>query len=197
MKTIFFITQTIELAKHSNVAATVETGTFKFYTKSNAINFKIIFRPDHIQTLIDLGVIIDFEKSKMIGLSEKSKRFKSGRDCIKQGRYAPYYYMGNPDNPKTGVIENWIEAPATSSIETLNKLNFICRDNHLTKIAIHNDTVLRKNGFLVSKPVYKTPNHIATQIDRINLIRKMVRKRKMQVVTEYQKLCMKKIKKSC
>ena len=183
MKTIQFITESIEKMRQLQVPAQIEIGTFKVDSNGSLINwagrngeynystikFKICFRPDHIQTLRNLGVKIDFESVKMSGLSENAKRFKAGREAIKQGRYANYYYMGDPANRKTGLIENWLDAYANCSPNTLKDLDKYCRENHRNQISIDNDHQLRAAGwkfrvkfssFVEIESQYKNPKAI-------------------------------------
>lgn len=178
MKTIQLISEVIERMRAINLPATIEVGSFKVASHGHLINwggtqgayisstisFDISFRPDHIQHLLDMGVKINLKDVAMAGLSPKALRFKSGREAIKQGRYAPYYYMGNPNNAQTGVVENWLLAAATCSISTLQTLDRYCRDNHRDKIVIDNDHNLVAAGWkkkekystgfsILSKPV--------------------------------------------
>lgn len=155
MKTIKFLADSIQLMKDNGTPAQITVGTFIISSKGSlhfwagktgtfdryTISFQIQFRPDHIQRLIDLGVRIDFDSVLMADLSPTAKRFKAGREAIKQGRYAPYYYMGDPSKGQTGVVENWLTANATCDISTLIQLDNVCRDNHLHHVAIHNDYV--------------------------------------------------------
>lgn len=152
MKTIQLISACIENMTAINLPATIEIGSFRVASRGHlnnwagtvgeylgsTISFNIKFRPDHIQHLLDIGVKINLESAVMADLSEKALRFKSGREAIKQGRYAPYYYMGNPDNRQTGVIENWLLTTASCSLSTLKTLDRYCRDNHRGEIAIDN-----------------------------------------------------------
>lgn len=161
MKTIQLIEACIDNMKAINLPADIQIGSFKVTSSGHLINwagtcgqyegsqisFNIKFRTDHIQHLLDIGVKINLNEAVMADLSPKALRFKSGRDAIKQGRYAPYYYQGNPDNPQTGVIENWLIAPARCSLATLQMLDRYCRDNHRDKIAIDNDTCLAAQGW--------------------------------------------------
>lgn len=185
MNTITFISNSIKEMQKLQVPATITIGTITVESRgclhnwagrngnyeSSSIKFRLNFRPDHIQNLLDMGVTIDFNTVKMSGLSENAKRFKAGRAAIKQGRYAPYYYMGNPDNAITGVIENWLDADATCSPSTLDALDKFCRDNHRNEIAIHNDTVLSGSGWKF-KPHYQSNIDISSQYFNIKAIRK-------------------------
>lgn len=161
MKTIQFITESIQRMKELQIPANIEIGTFKIDSTGSLINwagkqgeykysfikFRLNFRPDHIQTLLNMGVRIDFDSVVMAGISENAKRFKAGREAIKQGRYAPYYYMGDPANKQTGVIENWLYANASCSPSVLAELDKYCRDNHRGEISISNDTQLGWAGW--------------------------------------------------
>lgn len=205
MKTINFLSQSLKLAKQIGTPANISVGTFKIDCTGSlhfwagrqgtfdnySLKFQLQFRPDHIQMLINLGVKINLKSAKMSGLSEKALRFKSGRDAIKQGKYAPYYYMGNPDNNVTGMIDNWLLADASCNIETLEKLNAICRDNHLHHIAIHNDTVLRAAGFLNEKTLTEIDtNGVSAHRVRVEMIHKQVRKlQNKHPKTNYQIRC--------
>lgn len=161
MKIIEYITKAISQMRELQIPVNIEIGSFKVISRGSLHNcagrygeytdsitkFSIIFRPDHIQRLLNLGVKIDLNNCKMSGLSEKALRFKEGREAIKQGRYAPYYYMGNPNNNQTGVIENWLIADASCSPETLYKLKPFSRDNHRDCINIDNDTNNKTGGW--------------------------------------------------
>lgn len=161
MKTIQFITESIEKMQQLQIPAKIEIGSFLVNSTGSLINwagrqgeynhsvikFRLNFRPDHIQKLIDMGVNIDFASVKMAGISETAKRYKAGREAIRQGRYAPYYYMGDPANAQTGVIENWLIADASCSPSTLNELDKFCRDNHRDEVSISNDTQLGWAGW--------------------------------------------------
>src|ERR1035437_8429863 len=127
MRTINFIEKTAATMLELQIPANVEIGSFKLTSTGSLHNwagrsgefnfceiiFRIQFRPDHIQHLMLMGVKIDLNHCVMAELSPKALRFKQGREAIKQGRYAPYYYMGNPENAQTGVIENWLSADAS------------------------------------------------------------------------------------
>ena len=161
MKTIDFILSSIDKMQELQIPVNIEVGTFKVQSNGHLINwagrqgeyrnsiisFKIVFRPDHIQTLFDLGVSIDLNNCVMAGLSPKAKRFKAGREAIKQGKYAPYYYMGDPGNRQTGVIENWLQADAKCTYNTLKILDKYCRYNHSDCISIDNDFTLANAGW--------------------------------------------------
>lgn len=161
MKSIQLISACVEKMKQLNIPATIEIGTFKLSSSGHLVNcagsqgqydnslvsFEITFRSDHIQTLIDCGVKFDFNTVVMADLSEKALRFKSGREAINQGRYAPYYYRGNPENRQTGVIENWLNAKATCNVSTLEYIDKYCRDNHRNKVSIDNDHNLVAAGW--------------------------------------------------
>lgn len=185
MKTIQFISDAVESMKKVQIPANIEIGTFKVNSKGSLnnwagnvgtfqscnISFNLNFRPDHIQNLLDMGIKIDFNTVVMAGISENCLRFKKGREAIKQGRYAPYFYMGNPENKQTGVVENWLNANASCSIEVLKKLDAICRDNHRGEIAINNDTCL-KNANWKFKQKYSSQIEIESQYKNIKAIRK-------------------------
>lgn len=186
MKTIQLINESIKLMRSIGIPANMQIGSFEVtsrgsfaswagkageYIGSN-IKFNIVFRPDHIQMLKNMGVSIDLTACKMNNLSDKAKRFKQGREAIKQGRYAPYYYMGNPDNYQTGVIENWLIAPASCGIEALQKLNLICRDNHRAEIDIDNDYTLIRAGF-PPKTKYSREITIESQFFNIKALQKI------------------------
>lgn len=146
MKTIKFLADVINLMKANGTPANVKVGTFEIQSTGDlsfwagrtgtfdnyTLSFKIEFRPDHIQHLIDMGVKIDFSTVvRSIGTSSRYY-YLAGREAIKVGRY---YMRGS------AYCENWLIADATCGIDTLLKLDNVCRDNHLGKIAIHNDTV--------------------------------------------------------
>lgn len=185
MTTIQFITESIEKMQQLQVPAKIEIGTFKVDStgslhnwagrrgeyRNSVIKFRLNFRPDHIQALLNLGVQIDFSTVKMSGISESAKRFKEGREAIKQGRYAPYYYMGDPANNQTGVIENWLDADASCSPSTLRDLDKICRDNHRNQVSIHNDHQLRAAGWKF-KIKYPRSIEIESQYKNPKAIRK-------------------------
>lgn len=181
MNTIQFIIASIEKMNALQIPAQIEVGTFKVsgnwagrYNYSQIkfkIKFRLNFRPDHIQKLIELGVTIDFPSVVMADLSPKAKRFKAGRDAIRQGRYAPYYYEGDPANRQTGVIENWLNADASCNSLTLSALDNFCRDNHHNEIAIHNDTSLKGCGWRF-KIKYPSGIAIESQYKNIKAIRK-------------------------
>jgi hypothetical protein len=185
MKTIQFITESINLMQKLQLPAKIEIGTFSVNSKGSLINwagstgqfnyahisFQLKFRPDHIQSLLNYGVKIDFNSVKMADLSKGAKRYKEGRAAINQGRYAPYYYMGDPENKQTGVIENWLIANASCDPETLAILDSYSRDNNRNELAIHNDTVLRENGWSF-KTKYSNHIEIESQYFNIKSIRK-------------------------
>lgn len=185
MKTIQFISESIDKMQQLQIPANIQIGTFKVESTGCLINwcgkqgeynrskitFTLNFRPDHIQTLMDMGVKIEFNSAVMSGLGTKSKRFKSGREAIKQGRYAPYYYMGDPNNAQTGVIENWLNADASCDINVLKQLDKICRDNHRDEISIHNNTVLSGAGWKIKEHYCRTIS-IESQYFNIKAIRR-------------------------
>lgn len=185
MKTIKFLSQTIQLAKTIGTPANIEVGTFKVKSKgllsfsggkfgtfdNYRLSFQIEFLPKHIQYLFEMGVEIDLENCVMANLSPNSLRFKKGREAIKQGNYAPYYYFGNPANKQIGIVENWLHASASCTIDVLEKLEAFCRDNHLHHLAIHNATILEKQGWVLKNRTYATkPN------EKIERIQKLMRK---------------------
>lgn len=171
--------------KKLQIPAQIKIGTFAVSSTGSLINwagrqgefneakiyFQLRFRPDHIQSLLDMGIKINFDTAKMADLSEKAKRYKAGREAIKQGRYAPYYYMGDPNNAQTGVIENWLIADASCEPCALEHLNRFCRDNHRNEIAIHNDTFLKENGWKF-KTKYPSYVDIETQYKDIKAMRR-------------------------
>jgi hypothetical protein len=185
MKTINFIRDSIQKMNELQIPAEINIGSFKVESRGSLVNwagrqgeyrssviyFRLQFRPDHIQFLFKLGVKIDLQNCKMAGLSPKSLRFKSGREAIKQGKYAPYYYQGNPENNQTGVIENWLETQATCEPYVLDKLDKICRDNHRDEVSIHNDTVLINAGF-IQKIKYSRFISIESQYSNIKALRR-------------------------
>lgn len=162
MKTIKFIIEAIKLSKTIGTPANIEVGTFKVVSigslhhsmgrtgtcDSHKIFFELEFNPTHIQRLLDIGVKIDFNSVKMANISEKSLRFKSGKEAIKQGRYAPYYYMGNPKNTQTGVVENTLHANASCTVDILASIKDYCRCNHLHHVSIDNYFELAKYGWV-------------------------------------------------
>jgi hypothetical protein len=184
MKTIKFIEESIKLMQLLQLPADIKIGTFTIKSTGSLVNwagksgefthseikFTLIFRPDHIEGLKKMGVKIDLKNCKMNNLSPTALRFKSGREAIKQGRYAPYYYEGNPNNAITGVMENWIDAPASCSLSTLLVLDDFCRENHRNELALHNDTVLATNGWR-SKTKYSQSIPIESQYHNIKAIR--------------------------
>lgn len=144
MKTIKFLADAINLMKANGTPANLTVGTFEIKSRGDLhfwagrtgtfdnyrLSFKLEFRPDHIQHLIDMGVKIDFNSvARSVGIG--SPYYIAGREAIKAGRY---YMRGN------GACENWLTASATCGIETLLQLDGVCRDNHLNQISIHNDT---------------------------------------------------------
>lgn len=145
MKTITFLDDAIKLMQSNGTPANIKVGTFEINSTGSLhywggrtgtfdgyrLSFKIEFRPDHIQRLIDMGVILDFN-TVASSMSAHSPYYLKGRDAIKIGRY--YQRTG-------GMAENWVTASAQCDITTLTMLDKVCRDNHLDKIAIHNDTV--------------------------------------------------------
>ena len=185
MKTIQLIIETISKMKEIGIPADMTIGTFKVKSNGSLINwagwggkyegsvitFQIQIRPSHIQTLLNMGVKLNLESAVMAGLSEKALRFKKGREAIKQGDYAPYYYMGNPNNQQTGVIENWLNMEASCSPETLAKLDKYCRDNHRNQLAIHNNTILKNAGWKF-KTKYSNVVEIESQYTNIKAIRR-------------------------
>lgn len=184
MKTIQFISESIDKMQKLQIPANIQIGTFEVKSTGSLINwagrsgeyneseitFKLVFRPDHIQTLIGMGVKIDLDKCAMSNLSATAKRFKAGREAIRQGRYAPYYYQGDPANQQTGVIENWLETKVKCSIDGLKNLDKFCRDNHRNEIAIHNDTILAVNGWFF-KAKYPKESPIESQYFNAKKIR--------------------------
>ncbi len=176
MKTIQLISSFVSKMKEINLPANIEIGSFKVNSKGSLsnwfgrtgefegcnISFRLNFLTIHIQKLKEMGVKIDLNEVKMSNLSEKALRYKKGRDAIKQGRYAPYYYMGNPENNQTGIIENWLETSATCSLSTLENLDKFCRENHRNELAIHNTTVLTTNG-------WKIKEHFSSKIKESDL----------------------------
>lgn len=191
MKTIQLISDCIERMTVINLPATIEIGSFKVTSKGHlhnwagtkgeyagsTISFNIEFRPDHIQHLLDIGVNINFDSVVMANLSSKALRFKNGREAIKQGRYAPYYYMGNPENRQTGVIENWLIASANCSLSTLKTLDRYCRDNHRDQISIDNDHNLVAAGWK-KKEKYATGISILSKNVAKNIRRNVANKKK-------------------
>jgi len=161
MKTIKLISACIENMQKIGIPANIEVGTFKIISSGSLINwagetghysgsvitFDLVFRPDHIQTLLKMGVKIDLDGCKMANLSEKAPRFKKGREAIKQGRLTPYYYMGNPENHVTGVVENWLKATATCQPYVLKELDKFCRDNHRDVVYVDNNHNLNEVGW--------------------------------------------------
>lgn len=117
MKTIQLIAKTVANMKEIGIPADITIGTFKLASngslynwagkcgeyRTSIVTFELQFKPSHIQTLKNMGVKIVYDTAVMAGLSDKALRFKSGREAIKQGDYAPYYYKGNPGNNQTGV----------------------------------------------------------------------------------------------
>lgn len=144
MKTIKFLADSINLMKANGTPANITVGTFEIKAKGDlhywagrtgtfdyyTLSFKIEFRPDHIQHLIDLGVNLDFN-TVASSIGRGSAYYLEGREAIKVGRY---YTRGG------GRSENWLTASATCDITTLLKLDRVCRDNHLDQISIDNDT---------------------------------------------------------
>lgn len=169
MKTIQFILDSITRMEQLNIPANIEIGTFKVASKGSLINwagktghydssvisFQLRFRPDHIQYLLDMGIKMDLNNAVMADLSDKALRFKKGRAAIDQGRYAPYYYKGDPNNHQTGVVENWLTAPATCSAAAIKCLDKYCRDNHRDEVAIDNDHNIQAAGWN-KKATYST-----------------------------------------
>lgn len=145
MKTIKFLADVINLMEANGTPANVNVGAFEIKSAGSlhfcagrtgtfdnyTLSFKIEFRPDHIQHLIDMGVRIDFSTVAR-SISTGSPYYLAGRGTIKTGRY---YMRGS------AYCENWLIADAACGIDTLLKLDRVCRDNHLDKIAISNDTV--------------------------------------------------------
>lgn len=144
MKTIKFLADAISLMKTNGTPANITVGSFEIKSKGSlhfwagktgtfdnyTLSFDLEFRPDHIQHLLNMGVVINFN-TVVSSMSAGSPYYKTGRDAIKQGRY--YTRTG-------GVAENWLKASAQCNIATLLQLDSVCRDNHLNEIAIHNDT---------------------------------------------------------
>lgn len=200
MKTIQLITEAVKLMKTIGLPANMKIGSFEVSSKGSFTNwagrsgeylgstvkFNIVFRPDHIQMLNNMGVNIDLTACKMHNLSESAKRFKQGKEAIKQGRYAPYYYGGDPANQQTGVIENWLIAPAWSEIDVLHKLDLICRENHRTEINISNDFTLINAGF-TPKTKYSRAVAIESQYFNIKAIRKTAQGKKHLELLPIQK----------
>lgn len=185
MKTIQLITKTVDTMREIGIPANLTIGTFTLTSygslhnwagrggdyNSSVVSFDLIFKPSHIQTLINMGVKINLDTAIMSQTSTKSLRFKSGREAIKQGDYAPYYYMGNPSNVQTGVIENWLQAKAECSPRVLEKLDQYCRDNHRDHLAIHNNSILQ-NACWIFKEKYSRFIDIESQYFNIKAIRK-------------------------
>lgn len=185
MKTIQLITKTVADMKEIGIPADITIGTFKLIStgslhnwagrfgeyRTSIINFELNFKPSHIQTLKNMGVNIFFDTAVMAALSASALRFKAGREAIRQGDYAPYYYMGNPENKQTAVIENWLNAAAQCSADTLELLDKYSRDNHMHHLAIHNNTVLQNAGWAF-KTKYPRGVTIESQYKNIKAIRR-------------------------
>lgn len=200
MKTIQLITKTVANMKEIGIPADMTIGTFNLTSigslynwagrcgeyHTSVVNFEIQFKPSHIQTLKDMGVVIFLNTAVMSDLSPTALRFKSGREAIKQGDYAPYYYMGNPDNQQTAVIENWLNAKAQCSPEVLTKLDAYCRDNHMNHLAIHNNTILRNAGWIF-KTKYPSGIAIESQYKNIKAIRITAQGKKASALLPIQK----------
>ena len=118
-----------------------------------------------------MGLSISFESAKMAGLSENSLRFKHGREAIKQGDFAPYFYKGDPKNEQTGVIDNWLNFEAKCTTDVLAKLDKYCRDNHLAYISITNNSNLKQIGWPF-KNKYASTITIESQYKNITAIRR-------------------------
>lgn len=185
MKTIELIKSMIEQMEKLQIPANLNIGTFEVegkgtlhnswgnegqYIRSD-IKFILRFKPSHIQHLLELKVKINLNEAVMADLSPNAKRFKKGREAIKQGNYAPYYYMGDPENYQTGVIDNWLDAPASCDLPTLLRLNEYCRENHRDKLCLHNDTVLKNAGWNLDKIKYNKEIPIESQYFNIRAIR--------------------------
>lgn len=169
MKTIELISKVNNEMMNFRLDSEFKTGTF--VVKNDRVIFQLQCRPSHFQTLLNMGVTIFFETAVMSGLSPKALRFKSGREAIKQGDWAPYYYMGNPENAQTGVIGNILDLKASCSVKTLELLDKYCRDNHEHHLSIHNNTALRVAGWQF-KEHYSSQIPIESQYINIKAIRR-------------------------
>lgn len=204
MKSIEFITATVAKMQEIGIPANIEIGTFKVSSNGSLFNwagnmgkfegamvsFRLEFKPSHIQHLLDMGVKIDFQSVVMANLSPKALRFKSGREAIKQGDYAPYYYEGNPANQQTGVVENWLWADATCTPGVLAQLDKYCRDNHRDQVAMHNNTVLAGAGWQF-KVKYSSHVPIESQYKNIKAIRNTQKGKKANQLLPIQKRVLK------
>lgn len=204
MKTIQLLAKTVANMREIGIPADMTIGTFKLTSNgslrnwagrrgeyhTSTVTFELQFKPSHIQTLKNMGVKIDYDTAVMAGLSDKAPRFKSGREAIKQGDYAPYYYMGNPDNNQTGVVENWLNATAQCSPVVLEKLDAFCRDNHMHHVAIHNNTVLSNAGW-VFKTKYSSAVGLESQYKDIKAIRRTCQGKPASTLLPIQKRVLK------
>jgi len=173
----------------SKLNSTHVIGTFSMRCQPEreaTVNFTIMFRPDHIQTLLESGVYIDLDNCKMADLSEKALRFKKGREAIKQGRYAPYYYMGDPSKQQTGVIENWLIADARCTLKALASIAKFARLSLPNVYAVDNNHRIGVDGW---KFKTKYPSHIdiESQYSNIKAIRRTCHKKPANSLLPIQK----------
>lgn len=201
MKTIQLITKTVANMKEIGIPADMTIGTFKLTSngslykwagkcgeyRTTVIEFELHFKPSHIQTLKNMGVKILFNTVVMAGLSDQALRFKSGKEAIKQGDYAPYYYMGNPLNKQTAVVENWLNATARCLPQVLAELDKYCRENHMHHVAIHNNTILANAGWKI-KTKYPSVVTVESQYKDIKAIRKTAQGKPASVLLPIQKI---------
>lgn len=185
MKTIDLITQTADLMKKIGIPAEMTIGSFKLTGYGHLANwagrqgqlnymsvqFTIRIKPSHIQGLKLMNVKLDLDKAIMADLSPSAKRFKSGMSAIKQGDYAPFYYMGDPANHQTGAVDNWLDIPAECDVQTLSELDKFCRDNYRDVLAFNNYTALKNAGWKF-KNHYSMQVEIETQYKNIKAIRR-------------------------
>ena len=189
MQTIQTLINVAAATYGAQLNSTHEIGTFSMRCLTNGettVRFKIKFRPDHIQTLKDFGVTIDLDGCKMADLSEKALRFKKGREAIKQGRYAPYYYMGNPSNRQTAVIENWLISDAICTLRVLSTIAKFARANHHNMFCVDNDTRLSWDGWGF-KAKYSSYVDIESQYSNIKAIRRTCHKKPANSLLPIQK----------
>lgn len=162
MKTIETIIQSVAIMERNKITGKLIIGSFETFvfadslkknqTTKSVVTFDIVFRPDHIQKLLESGIRIDFEGAGMYNLSETAPRYLRGRAAIKQGRYCPYYYMGNPGNRVTGLVDNWLISTVTCSVDSLSSIKMFARENYLDVFFIDNDFCLNKKGW--NKPPF-------------------------------------------
>lgn len=180
MKTIKFIATTIEQQQSFQLPAQVQVGTFKVSStgslhawagrssslESTKIQFEIELNPQHIQHLLNLGVVIDLNSVKQ---------------QIREGAYRMV---------KGGAMDNRITTNAQCNLSTLQSIAKYCRYNHLWHVSIDNWHNLTQAGWKPNQAQPLTmPNSVLEHFNRIEAIRKEVRKKFSRSASNYALVC--------